>query len=123
MNPRGRRGEEFAVRTLVEEGLRILAVNYHSRYGEVDIIATDGESLCFVEVKTRKEGSMVPPEQAVPLSKQRKIIKTALQYMGESELEYQPRFDLFAVVTGSGGEVTAHDWMKGAFDGDAYQGC
>lgn len=120
MRGTGRGGEEFAVRTLLELGYRILAVNYHSRYGEVDVIAADRETICFVEVKTRQAGAQVGAALSVSLAKQRKIIQTALLYLQETGCDLQPRFDLFAVTTDASGVIIHHDYMTGVFDGEAY---
>lgn len=120
MKPTGKGGEEFAVRTLLDLGCRIIAVNHHSRYGEIDIIAVDGETIRFVEVKTRRTGAQVGAELSVTPAKQRKIIKTALLYLQETGCDLQPRFDLFAVTTDSAGVITGYDYMTGVFDGEAY---
>ncbi len=61
----GDRGEDYTARFLQKQGYTITGRNWHSRYGEIDIIAENGEYLLFVEVKTRKAGSMVPGELAV----------------------------------------------------------
>lgn len=122
MNGKGRAGEEFAAEILTEQGYKIEAVNFFSPYGEVDIIASRGGSLCFVEVKTRRKNPMVSGAQSVTRSKQRKIIKTALAYMQEKGWELQPRFDVFSVTTDENGTVTGWDHIKEAFNGDAYKG-
>ena len=61
----GRTGEEYTAQWLREQGFSIIAQNYHSRYGEIDIIAEDGEYIVFTEVKVRRRGSMVSPLEAV----------------------------------------------------------
>jgi putative endonuclease len=113
-------GEEYAVRALLEDGYRILAVNAHSPYGEVDIIAADRDNVCFVEVKTRRAGARVGAGLSVTRAKQKKILRTAMLWLQETGCDLQPRFDVFAVATDSDGKVTGHDHMKGAFDGEAY---
>ena len=114
----GSAGEEYTERLLIECGMRILARNFHSRYGEIDIIAADDEYICFVEVKTRRRGSMVSGEESVTLSKQRKIVKTALCWLDEHESELQPRFDVCVVHTDKLGKIYLHDYYEGAFDAD-----
>ena len=109
------------MRTLLDAGYRILAVNYHSRYGEIDVIAADLEMICFVEVKTRREKALVAAEESVTPAKQIKILKTALSYIAETGCGLQPRFDVFCVITGADGGVVRHDHIKGAFDGEAYK--
>ena len=56
----GDRGEDYTARYLEKQGFHIVERNWHSRYGEIDIIAENEEYLLFVEVKTRRAGSMVP---------------------------------------------------------------
>jgi putative endonuclease len=114
-------GEEYAVRALLEDGYRILAVNAHSPYGEVDIIAADRDTVCFVEVKTRRAGAQVGAGLSVTKVKQRKILRTAMLWLQENDCDLQPRFDVFAVTTDSDGTIIGHDHMKGAFDGQAYE--
>lgn len=95
----GRAGEEYAAKWLKERGYRILAQNYHSRFGEIDIIAEDSQYIVFVEVKTREEGSMVSPLEAVTKSKQKKLMLTAQTFIMKSSSALQPRFDIAAVTT------------------------
>lgn len=90
-------GEETAAEYLKVQGYKILFLNYHSLYGEVDIIAQRGEILAFIEVKTREEGSLLSGREAVSLSKQKKLIKTASCYMRDNKTDLQPRFDVFEI--------------------------
>ena len=95
----GRAGEEYAAKWLEEHGYHILEQNYHSRFGEIDIIAEDSQYIVSVEVKTREEGSMVLPLEAVTKSKQKKLMLTAEAFMMKSPSALQPRFDIAAVTT------------------------
>jgi len=119
---KGRGGEDFAAGVLQGLGYQILARNYHSRCGEVDIVARKDGYICFVEVKARRQGGMVEGAQAVTRSKQKKIIATALRYLQQNPLELQPRFDIFSIVTGRAGAVLDYDYLIGAFDSEAYGG-
>ncbi|MCL2056208.1 MAG: YraN family protein [Oscillospiraceae bacterium] len=119
MNKSGRMAEEFAVRMLLDSGYKILAVNYHSRYGEVDIIASDLQYICFVEVKARKTHAMTSGLAAVTPAKRRKIIKTALIYLGGTDCRLQPRFDVISIEA-DGGRIIGFEHLKGAFDGGEY---
>lgn len=92
-------GELLAARFLREKGYEVGTSNYHSRFGEIDMIAYDDEYVVFVEVKTRRKGSMFTPREAVTAAKQRKIIKTALQFIKAYGLKLQPRFDVVEIVT------------------------
>lgn len=72
---KGRLGEEYAARLLEREGYRILSRNFHTRYGEIDLIAQKGEILAFIEVKTRAADSLSRPAAAVSRQKQSRIIR------------------------------------------------
>ncbi len=97
----GRWGEWLSLRHLRKLGWDIVARNWTTRRGEIDIIALDGQFLVFVEVKTRmqSEGSP-PPEEAIDLRKTRKLEDLAMEFLRRYELADQPvRFDLIAVET------------------------
>lgn len=98
-NSTGRIGEEYVADVLKRKGYKLLEKNFRCRYGEIDIIVRDDKFLVFVEVKTRECGSLVEPLEAVTLSKQRKIIKTAQYYLLNCKFDLQPRFDVAAVET------------------------
>ena len=97
-NKEGVWGEIFAARHMRDNGYKILACNFSCRFGEIDIIAERREYIVFVEVKTRKAGSLVSGEEAVNFKKQERIILTAEDYISKTLCELQPRFDV-AVVT------------------------
>lgn len=98
-NTSGSVGESCAAEYLSKCGYRILERNYHSRFGEIDIIAENDQYIIFTEVKTRRELSLVNPEQAVTPAKQRRIAKTALLYLQSHPTGLQPRFDVIGIVT------------------------
>ena len=110
----GRIGEDYAVKWLIAHGYRIMERNYHSRYGEIDIIAEDSQYIVFVEVKTRKEGAFVSQAESVTKSKQKKILLTAQTYLAKSPCALQPRFDLAAVTTVHG-EPLGLQYFSNAF--------
>lgn len=116
----GRLGEDFAAVLLGDSGMRVLARNYTSRYGEIDLVASDGVTICFVEVKTRRANSMVAGAEAVTPEKRRKIITTALCYLQEFPCDLQPRFDVLSVVADKKGEIVQYEYFTGAFDSDGY---
>lgn len=118
---RGSAGEAYACELLRARGCEILARNVHSRYGEVDIIARDGETVCFVEVKTRKHGAYITGQEAVTPAKQKKIIQTALEWMDKTNCILQPRFDVAALTVDASGAVAGCEYLKGAFDGEALE--
>ena len=94
----GKSGEEYASAFLQRMGFEIVCQNYHSRFGEIDIIAEDSQYIVFVEVKTRKSNTMVSPAEAVSKAKQTRIIKTASMYLKEHTSVLQPRFDVIEVT-------------------------
>ena len=101
-NELGAWGEEKAARFLESKGYRILERNYHSRYGEIDIIAEDGEYLVFAEVRLRKNSRFGSPEESVDHRKQEKLRQTAELYLQTHETELQPRFDVIALYAKDG---------------------
>ncbi|PWM20995.1 MAG: YraN family protein [Oscillospiraceae bacterium] len=102
MNERGRQGEDCAARFLERKGYRILARNYRTRFGEIDLIAQQGEFLAFVEVKTRTENGWGRPAEAVSAAKQRRILLAAQEYLQLVACEWQPRFDVVEIITARG---------------------
>ncbi|MCD6310923.1 MAG: YraN family protein [Elusimicrobia bacterium] len=90
----GNLAEDKACSFLEAKGLKIIRRNYAARVGEIDIIASDGEELCFIEVKSSK-GGFLPPELKVNKTKQKKIIKTASIYMEREGKNFNAfRFDV-----------------------------
>lgn len=96
---RGAVGEVLAARFLREKGYTIVASNYRCRFGEIDIIATQGQYIAFVEVKTRSEDARYAPREAVTAMKQNRILKTAGLYLQTYATDLQPRFDVIEIVT------------------------
>lgn len=95
----GLRGEELAREFLEKSGYRIVLCNYRCKLGEIDIIARDGETLVFIEVKTRTDSAFGSPAAAVTLKKQRQISRAAQWYLAEHGLFGAPaRFDVIAIV-------------------------
>ena len=90
----GDRGEREAARFLRRRGLRVLIRGYRTDQGEVDLIARDGDTLVFVEVKSRRQGE---PAEAVTPEKQRRLTLAALHFLRRHDLLEQPcRFDVVA---------------------------
>lgn len=113
----GNFGEDVAVSFVRSKGYSIIDRNYHSRYGEIDIIAQEKNFLVFIEVKTRKENSMVKAFEAVDTIKQKKIIKTAMIYLMNNKVDLQPRFDVIEVLIKKSGNVKAVNQIENAFLG------
>lgn len=117
-------GESLAAGYLSECGYTILERNYISRFGEVDIVAKspDGKYLCFVEVKTRRSDKNIASGlESVPLTKQRKIIKTAEYFIVRNRKtvereNLQPRFDCIGVNLDASGNHPEFLHITNAFD-------
>jgi putative endonuclease len=77
----GRAGELKAAEFLKKAGYKIIKKNYRTPFGEIDIIALDGETLVFVEVKTRSSDDYGAPSEAVNQKKQEKYVRTALSFL------------------------------------------
>ena len=98
-------GESAVADFLAANGYEVLERNYTIRGGEIDIIARKNGVLCFVEVKTRKVGAMVPGEAAVTMKKRRFIVRTAERYHREYVKRFgetKCRFDVASVVLENG---------------------
>lgn len=96
---KGAAGEVLAARFLRDKGYDIQAANFRCRHGEIDIIATEGAYIAFIEVKTRQSDSMYTPREAVTMAKRSRLIRTASYYLSDNPGELQPRFDVIEVVT------------------------
>ena len=96
----GRLGEREAARYLRKQGYKLLDMNYRSRFGEIDIVAQDGETVVFVEVKTRKNAGFAAAMDAVTPIKQEKLRITAQQWLAENG-ERPARFDVIEIYTGT----------------------
>lgn len=98
----GARGEERAADYLRRKGCRIIERNYRCRLGEIDIIASDGEYLLFVEVKQRKSSLYGEAKEFVTQSKQKKLRAAASIWLSFNETGLQPRFDVIEIYEPEG---------------------
>ena len=97
----GAQGEADAKAFLLQKGAKILEANYRRPTGEIDIIARQGKTLLFVEVKRRSSLRYGRPAEAVDRAKQGHILRTAALYMQEKGLDDAPvRFDVIEVLPG-----------------------
>ncbi|MDZ4658063.1 MAG: YraN family protein [Bythopirellula sp.] len=95
----GERGEIAAAKFLKRLGYRIVTTRFRQRYGEVDIIAVDGQTVVFVEVKTRRLDLTTQPAEAVDFARQQRLTRAALAFLKfHGLLEYPSRFDVIEVV-------------------------
>ncbi len=115
----GRLGEEVAVGELERRGYAILARRYRTRYGEIDIVARDGETTVFVEVKARVTDEFGSAAEAVTVWKQRRLSRMASDYLARTGLSCGPcRFDV-VTIDGIGGPSETITVYTNAFDGCA----
>lgn len=105
----GKRGEDLATDALLSLGYAILARRYRTRYGEIDIVAQDKDTLVFVEVKARRGDRLGTAAESVTGWKQRRIATMALDYLGwVNRLDAPCRFDVVAID----GLGTRHEVVK-----------
>jgi len=110
----GKAGEDHVAQWLKERGYKIVARNFHSRFGEIDIIAQREPYIAFVEVKTRSQGSFVSPFEAITPAKQRKLVTTAKLFLQRHPTDLQPRFDAAAVYLQEG-RIVGEEYIENVF--------
>jgi putative endonuclease len=109
----GREGEDIACALLEENLLLILDRNVRYRDGEIDIVALDGATTVFVEVKRRRDGALGTPAEAVTRTKRARVVKAARRWLTTHPSRARSvRFDVVAVRDDS----PAVEWLRGAFD-------
>jgi len=111
----GRVGEEEAVRWLRSQGYRIVERNARTKGGEIDVIAWDGDNLCFIEVKARATGDYGPSIAAITPRKRRRLVRATKHYIVERGIEdTQLRFDVLGLDAGE--EGWRYTLIKNAFE-------
>ena len=96
---RGRKGERIACLFLLKQGFDIIARRYRSSSGELDIIAYEGDTLVFIEVKTRSSAKFGEPWEFVDWQKQQILRRTAEAFIADHDLgQYAYRFDIVSVL-------------------------
>ncbi len=111
---RGRRAEALACRFLQGRGLRLLARNYRSRRGEIDLIMQDGDELVFVEVRYRHNTAFGTAAETVTAKKQQRIIHCARYYLHRYQsAPLVVRFDVVSIERHNG--QVSIDWVRDAF--------
>lgn len=106
----GQRSEERAAEFLARRGLAILERNYRVRFGEIDLIAREDETLVFVEVRMRSDDRFGGALESITLRKQRRITAAAGMYLRQFPRPPRCRFDVVALERG---EIR---WLKAAFE-------
>ena len=119
----GQRGEEAAARFLRKLGYIIVARGHRDRIGEIDLVAVDGRTVVFVEVKTRTSQEAGHPADAVDEHKQRQLTRLALSYMKRHDLlECKARFDVVAITWPDHKGKPKIEHFKNAFEPVGVQG-
>lgn len=116
----GRRAEQLAAQLLLREGYRLLERNYRIRSGEIDLIAEEGEILCFVEVRSRQNAELGHPLETIDHRKRGRLLRAAEHYLATRVASDRPpfvRFDVITVVYEPDLEVQL---VRDAFDATRY---
>ena len=116
---KGLRFEDQARRYLGAQGLRLVESNYRCRFGEIDLIMRDQDTLCFIEVRYRHSLNFGGASASITPAKQRRIIKTALFYLssGRQTMNQALRFDAL-LIQHRNDENTKINWIQNAFYGE-----
>ena len=93
-------GELYAGRYLRKKGYKLLSANFRTKSGEIDIIAEKDDTICFVEVKTRREGAYFDPAFAVDRDKEENVRSTAAAFITMRKYRKNIRFDIIEVIIG-----------------------
>ena len=117
-NLSGAWGEAVAAEYLKKNRYKIIGANYHSRFGEIDLIAANRNYLVFVEVKTRKSDNFAMAREFVGPIKQNRLRLTAQMYLSEFPTNLQPRFDVIEVYAPQGIQTAKPQihHLEGAFE-------
>jgi len=108
-------GERLAAAHLEAKGYRIRARNFRCREGEIDIVAQDGETLVFVEVRTRRGDALGGPAESVTAGKEARLVAAATAYVQSlPEPPTDQRIDVVAIQLSPGGRLLAVDHIEGA---------
>jgi putative endonuclease len=110
----GERGERAAARYLRRQGMRVIVRGYRTRYGEIDLIARDGDTLVFVEVRSRRHGE---PAETITPEKERRLTLASLHFLKRyGLLEARSRFDVVAIVWPDDRRPPRIEHFRNAFD-------
>jgi len=112
VNLRGEQAEALAADFLRGKGLRIVTRNYRSRHGEIDLIAREGPTLVFVEVRSRSSENYGGAAASITAAKRKKLIKTAHHYLAAVSPLPPCRFDAVLVS----GDPPRIEWIRNAFE-------
>jgi len=111
MNRRGEVAERLAATFLQDQGLKVMLRNYRCRFGEIDLIARDGKTLVFVEVRSRTTERFGGAGASITRAKRDKLLRSAKQYLAQSHSAQPCRFDAILVR----GDPPVVEWIRNAF--------
>ena len=111
MNRSGVDAEAMAAAFLEARGLTIVVRNYHCRLGEIDLVARDGATTVFVEVRQRASSSFGGAAASITAAKRRKLLNAARHYMSRLHTMPECRFDALLIE----GEPPRIEWVRDAF--------
>ena len=111
MRSSGRNAEDAAAIFLQQQGLTLVERNYQCRYGEIDLIARDGDALVFVEVRMRKSAAFGGAAASITPGKRDKLLRAARHYLSGCARTPPCRFDAILID----GSNAAPDWLKNVF--------
>ena len=104
----GREGEDLAANYLIQSGYEIVTRNWRFGPKEIDIVARDGETMVFVEVKTRSTLAFELPQEAVTKKKMKNLVEAADAYLTQNNISLESRFDIVGVLNGNPPKVIEH---------------
>lgn len=108
----GKRGEEIAAEFLKKQGVDIIEKNYHTKFGEIDLIGFDKSTIIFIEVKLRNNDNFGTPVEAITQTKLKRIYKSALWYISMHKNNYDYRFDVIAIRKDNINRCYYLEWFK-----------
>lgn len=109
--------EQQAEAFLKQQGLQALHHNYHCRFGEIDLIMLDHQTLCFIEVKYRSNNHFGGAAYSITRNKQQKILKTALHFIASHRQYQQSNYRFDALLLNSSEQI---EWIRNAFEAEVY---
>lgn len=110
----GAQAEQTAARYLQQQGLKLLQANYRCRFGEIDLIMSEGETLVFVEVRLRTRNDYGGAAASIDHRKQGKLMRTAQHYLATFAHLPPCRFDALLLASADGAQGV--EWIKNAFE-------
>ena len=114
MTGEGAQAEQTAARFLQKQGLRLVQANYRCRFGEIDLILKDGDTLVFTEVRMRSSQGFGGAAASIDARKQAKLVRTAQHFLASLPSTPPCRFDAVLMTTPEG--VGGIEWVKNAFE-------